>query len=105
MASLVPPQSTIKPRDRVQAVSLAMGQQWRSSYQLRCDSKWHVSMLSNSYIMAPLSTLTCLYCMVYFRDKGLHTQAFWIGLFLLNPDEGFAWIDGSPVSTYFLDIN
>uniref|UniRef100_A0A8B9RWH5 Macrophage mannose receptor 1 n=1 Tax=Accipiter nisus TaxID=211598 RepID=A0A8B9RWH5_9AVES len=30
-------------------------------------------------------------------DKGLHTQAFWIGLFLLNPDEGFAWIDGSPV--------
>ncbi|GAB0184746.1 macrophage mannose receptor 1-like [Grus japonensis] len=31
------------------------------------------------------------------RDKGLHTQAFWIGLFLLNPDEGFAWIDGSPV--------
>ncbi|XP_017584697.1 PREDICTED: macrophage mannose receptor 1 isoform X1 [Corvus brachyrhynchos] len=30
-------------------------------------------------------------------DKGLNTQAFWIGLFLLNPDEGFAWIDGSPV--------
>ncbi|NXN54657.1 MRC1 protein, partial [Rynchops niger] len=30
-------------------------------------------------------------------DKGLHNQAFWIGLFLLNPDEGFAWIDGSPV--------
>ncbi|XP_051465466.1 macrophage mannose receptor 1-like isoform X2 [Apus apus] len=31
-------------------------------------------------------------------DKGLNTQAFWIGLFLLNPDEGFAWIDGSPVT-------
>ncbi|NXO00783.1 MRC1 protein, partial [Rhinopomastus cyanomelas] len=31
-------------------------------------------------------------------DKGLLTQAFWIGLFLLNPDEGFAWIDGSPVT-------
>ncbi|KFU84340.1 Macrophage mannose receptor 1, partial [Chaetura pelagica] len=31
-------------------------------------------------------------------DKGLSSQAFWIGLFLLNPDEGFAWIDGSPVS-------
>ncbi|NXS91912.1 MRC1 protein, partial [Jacana jacana] len=31
-------------------------------------------------------------------DKGLHNQAFWIGLFLLNPDEGFAWIDGSPVT-------
>ncbi|NXG57368.1 MRC1 protein, partial [Hemiprocne comata] len=30
-------------------------------------------------------------------DKGLNTQAFWIGLFLLNPDEGFAWVDGSPV--------
>ncbi|XP_018764911.2 macrophage mannose receptor 1-like [Serinus canaria] len=30
-------------------------------------------------------------------DKGLNTQAFWIGLFLLNPDEGFSWIDGSPV--------
>ncbi|XP_074013155.1 macrophage mannose receptor 1-like [Numenius arquata] len=30
-------------------------------------------------------------------DKGLRNQAFWIGLFLLNPDEGFAWIDGSPV--------
>ncbi|NXS00842.1 MRC1 protein, partial [Oxylabes madagascariensis] len=30
-------------------------------------------------------------------DKGLNTQAFWIGLFLLNPDGGFAWIDGSPV--------
>ncbi|XP_035172821.1 macrophage mannose receptor 1-like isoform X2 [Oxyura jamaicensis] len=30
-------------------------------------------------------------------DKGLHMQGFWIGLFLLNPDEGFAWIDGSPV--------
>ncbi|XP_072781570.1 macrophage mannose receptor 1 isoform X2 [Taeniopygia guttata] len=30
-------------------------------------------------------------------DKGLNTQTFWIGLFLLNPDEGFAWIDGSPV--------
>ncbi|KAM6134402.1 LOW QUALITY PROTEIN: macrophage mannose receptor 1-like [Pterocles gutturalis] len=30
-------------------------------------------------------------------DKGLHTQGFWIGLFLLNPDERFAWIDGSPV--------
>ncbi|OWK52268.1 Macrophage mannose receptor 1 [Lonchura striata] len=32
-------------------------------------------------------------------DKGLNTQAFWIGLFLLNPDEGFAWIDGSPIYT------
>nr|XP_009671983.1 PREDICTED: LOW QUALITY PROTEIN: macrophage mannose receptor 1-like [Struthio camelus australis] len=30
-------------------------------------------------------------------DKGLNTQAFWIGLFRLNPDEGFTWIDGSPV--------
>uniref|UniRef100_U3JY95 C-type lectin domain-containing protein n=1 Tax=Ficedula albicollis TaxID=59894 RepID=U3JY95_FICAL len=30
-------------------------------------------------------------------EQGLNTQAFWIGLFLLNPDEGFAWIDGSPV--------
>lgn len=27
-----------------------------------------------------------------------------MGLFLLNPDEGFTWIDGSPVSTYLLDI-
>lgn len=43
--------------------------------------------------------------MNYCRDKGLNTQAFWIGLFLLNPDEGFAWIDGSPVSFYLLDIN
>ncbi|XP_066847759.1 macrophage mannose receptor 1-like isoform X2 [Anser cygnoides] len=30
-------------------------------------------------------------------DKGVHMQGFWMGLFLLNPDEGFAWIDGSPV--------
>ncbi|XP_065587419.1 macrophage mannose receptor 1-like [Cyrtonyx montezumae] len=30
-------------------------------------------------------------------EKGLQTQGFWMGLFLLNPDEGFAWIDGSPV--------
>ncbi|XP_068002470.1 macrophage mannose receptor 1-like [Melanerpes formicivorus] len=29
--------------------------------------------------------------------KGLNYQGFWIGLFLLNPDEGFAWVDGSPV--------
>ncbi|KFP00022.1 Macrophage mannose receptor 1, partial [Calypte anna] len=35
-------------------------------------------------------------------DKGLGNQNFWIGLFLLNPDEGFVWIDGSPVSTYLL---
>ncbi|KFP28931.1 Macrophage mannose receptor 1, partial [Colius striatus] len=32
----------------------------------------------------------------------LASQAFWIGLFLLNPDEGFTWIDGSPVSTFLL---
>lgn len=32
-------------------------------------------------------------------------QGFWMGLFLLNPDEGFAWIDGSPVSTYLLKVN
>ncbi|XP_071591214.1 macrophage mannose receptor 1-like isoform X2 [Heliangelus exortis] len=31
-------------------------------------------------------------------DKGLGNQNFWIGLFLLNPDEGFVWIDGSPVT-------
>ncbi|XP_064018402.1 macrophage mannose receptor 1-like [Pogoniulus pusillus] len=30
-------------------------------------------------------------------DKGLSYQSFWIGLFLLNADEGFAWVDGSPV--------
>ncbi|XP_031470281.1 macrophage mannose receptor 1-like [Phasianus colchicus] len=30
-------------------------------------------------------------------EKGLQTQGFWMGLFLLNPDEGFTWIDGSPV--------
>uniref|UniRef100_A0A8C5T8B6 C-type lectin domain-containing protein n=1 Tax=Malurus cyaneus samueli TaxID=2593467 RepID=A0A8C5T8B6_9PASS len=30
-------------------------------------------------------------------DRGLNTQGFWIGLFLLNPDKEFAWIDGSPV--------
>lgn len=45
-----------------------------------------------------------LYCMISFREKGLQTQGFWMGLFLLNPDEGFTWIDGSPVSTYLLDI-
>ncbi|KAM8810847.1 macrophage mannose receptor 1-like [Eudromia elegans] len=32
------------------------------------------------------------------RAKGLNTQAFWIGLFHLNPDEGYAWIDGSPAA-------
>lgn len=26
-------------------------------------------------------------------------QRVWLGIFSLNPDEGFAWSDGSPVST------
>lgn len=50
------------------------------------------------------SAFMYLYCMISFREKGLQTQGFWMGLFLLNPDEGFTWIDGSPVSTYLLDI-
>lgn len=85
----------------MQGVSLALGH--RS--QFRCDRKQHVFTLVRIYILASLSTLMYLYCTNYFRDKGLNTQAFWIGLFLLNPDEGFAWIDGSPVSIYLLDIN
>ncbi|NXD11875.1 MRC1 protein, partial [Nothocercus nigrocapillus] len=35
--------------------------------------------------------------------KGLNTQAFWIGLFYLNPDEGYVWIDGSPATYKYWD--
>ncbi|XP_044863743.1 macrophage mannose receptor 1-like isoform X1 [Mauremys mutica] len=30
-------------------------------------------------------------------DKGLSFRPFWIGLFCLDPDEGFFWSDGSPM--------
>ncbi|KAM9163688.1 macrophage mannose receptor 1-like isoform 1-T1 [Pangshura tecta] len=30
-------------------------------------------------------------------DKGFIFQHFWMGLIYLNPDEGYTWIDGSPV--------
>ncbi|NWX97024.1 MRC1 protein, partial [Nothoprocta ornata] len=35
--------------------------------------------------------------------KGLNTQAFWIGLFHLNPDDGYTWIDGSPATYEYWD--
>lgn len=34
----------------------------------------------------------------FFRNNGYYHQNFWMGLYYLNPDDGFAWSDGSPVS-------
>lgn len=46
-------------------------------------------------------------CFALFRNNGFYHQHFWMGLYYLNPDDGFAWSDGSPVcglilhSSYF----
>lgn len=41
-------------------------------------------------------TLFCLVICV--SDTRCSFEKDWIGMFSLNPDEGFAWSDGSPVS-------
>ncbi|CAM5119923.1 unnamed protein product [Natator depressus] len=41
--------------------------------------------------------MCCSISITHFRDKGLSFRPFWIGLFCLDPDEGFFWSDGSPM--------
>lgn len=41
-------------------------------------------------------TLLCL--AIFVSATRCSFQKVWLGIFSLNPDEGFAWSDGSPVS-------
>lgn len=41
---------------------------------------------------------TLLYPVISFRAGRCSFEPVWLGIFSLNPDEGFAWSDGSPVS-------
>lgn len=49
-----------------------------------------------SYVFLDVYSLLC--SVLSFRASRCMFEVVWLGIFSLNPDEGFAWSDGSPVS-------
>lgn len=58
----------------------------------KCNDMFLVGFCVDAY------TLLCL--VISLSDARCSFQRVWVGIFSLNPDEGFAWSDGSPVSIF-----
>ncbi|EMP36986.1 Macrophage mannose receptor 1, partial [Chelonia mydas] len=72
-----------------------------------CQRGWkrhgfHCYMIASTFASFYEANQTCGRNQAYLatvenRKNGYYHQKFWIGLYYLNPDDGFAWSDGSPM--------
>lgn len=64
----------------------------------QCEKKmWKFNNVFLDVFCVDVYTLLCP--VISFSDTRCTFETVWLGIFSLNPDEGFAWSDGSPVST------